>query len=258
MKWPSNLTMIRHAPSNYNGLKTLKEKDRLYQVFKGQFDKNHRSPITKILACYLKNKYALNIGDCDTELGGNAELIAHDTGVGLKETISVPDIIYLSPYLRTKSTYKFICTGWPELIHVPVFEDERLREQEHGIANLFNDWRIFFTYYPEQKDLYNYEGAYWYQYPQGENVPLVRERSRSLLGTFIREFSEQRVMTITHHLSILAQMANLERWDHKKFLDYDNNKKPLNCGVTHYLGHPEKGKSGKLELDFYNRIFYKV
>ena len=62
-------------------------------------------------------------------------------------------------------------------------------------------------------------------------------------------------MAITHHLTILATRANFERLSPKEFLHLDKHEKPLNCGVTRYIGNPNLGSRGKLELCQYNRQY---
>ena len=55
-------------------------------------------------------------------------------------------------------------------------------------------------------------------------------------------------MAITHHLTILATRANFERLSPEEFLHLDKHDKPLNCGVTRYIGNPNLGSRGKLVL----------
>jgi hypothetical protein len=99
-------------------------------------------------------------------------------------------------------------------------------------------------------------GEYDYRFLNGENIPDVRQRNLSWITTLTREFSGKRVMAITHHLTILATRANFERLSPEQFLHLDNHEKPVNCGVTRYIGNPRLGSSGNLELHEYNRQYY--
>src|SRR5581483_10344401 len=110
--------------------------------------------------------------------------------------------------------------------------------------------------HPEQYELRKMQGAYWYRHPQGESVDDVRERNRSLISTLVREYSEQDVWLITHHLTKLSLRANLERFGEEEFLRLDSEEKPVNCGVTIYRGDPALGRDGKLVLDKYNQQLY--
>jgi broad specificity phosphatase PhoE len=259
MKWPNTLTVVRHGQSAYNELKGLKEADPLYAEFKRAYSRRGKDPrAAKELAQQLisAGKFILGCGDHDTKLTDAGGQQAEVTGSRLSELISLPDVIFVSPYLRTHHTLGRLAVGWPELADVKTVEEERVREQEHGLALLYNDWRIFNTMHPEQEKLRNLQGPYWYRYPQGENVPDVRERHRSMLGTFTRDYAEQNVLIVGHHLSILSLRANLERLDADGFIDLDLNHKPVNCGATVYRGGPNLGQDGHLELDIYNQQLY--
>lgn len=256
MKWPSNLILIRHDKSEYNALREKKMGDLTYQEFLKEFKNNPDSAKTKKLAEKIREIFSLKFGDYNTPLAENEGYQAIITGKKIKKTFKLPDVIFVSPYERTLHTLKNITRGWPELAVVKTYEEERMREQEHGIALLYNDWRVFYALHPDQRHLHKLEGPYWYRYPQGESVPDVRLRIRSMTETLIREFPEKRVLLITHHLTILSIRANLERLNAREFIRIDEEEKPINCGVTHYKGNPRAGKNGKLELIFYNKKFY--
>jgi len=255
MKWPEYLMLIRHDVSVFNILKTVKNENSIYQKFLEAFEKNPKAHSTKKLAKLALKIIKLDYGDCETPLANNG-MLALETGRALKKNFSLPDVVFVSPYKRTQQTLSKIKEGWSELERVKTYEEERLREQEHGLALLYNDWRILHALDNHQRELFNQEGRYWYRYPQGENVPDVRLRNGSWIATLIREFSEKKVLVITHHLNILAMRANFERLSAEEFVRLDEEEKPVNCGVTLYRGNPNRGKDGKLELDFYNKKYY--
>lgn len=248
---------IRHDISAYNALWKKKEKSPIYQDFLKAYKKDPTSQETKKLAQDVIKLFTLGVGDWNTPLetdGQNAKI----TGEKLNEVFEVPDVIFVSPYVRTLDTLKWLIIGWPELAKVKTYEDERIREREHGLGLLYNDQEVFDVLWPEQKALREIEGGYWYRPPQGESIPDVRARNREWIDTIIREFAGQKVMVVTHHINILAIRANLERMNHQEFLSLraDKKSKPVNCGVTLYRGKPELGKDGKLVLDFYNKKYY--
>lgn len=256
MKWPVSLTFIRHDISAYNVLKAQKEADPPYQRFMELFKSNPEGEETKKLAHDLWLKYRLNCSDAETPLVDSEAKQAQKTGQGMKKHFHLPDIILVSPYKRAKETLRGLAKGWPELNEVKTLEEERIREQEHGLVSLYNDWRIFQALHPKQRLLFEQEGPYRYRYPQGENVPDVRIRSALMVETFIREYSEKTVMCVCHHLNILAMRANLERLNEEQFQNLDSRDKPINCGVTTYRGDPGLGKNGRLILELYNEKFY--
>ena len=252
MKWPERLTLIRHDSSAYNILKEKKAEDPTYQQFRSEFQANPESLLTRELALEVQEKFSLGFGDHNTPLANEAGWQAKRVGEELKKIIPIPDVVFVSPYLRTHLTLNKIIEGWPELGDVKTIEEERIREQDHGLALLYSDWRVFNTLHPEQKSLRELQGPYWYTYPQGENVPDVRERLRSWLGTLTRDFREKEVLAVTHHLTILSLRANLERLNASEFIRLDEEEKPINCGVTIYKGEEDGGSNGQLRLDAYN------
>lgn len=253
MKWPASLTIIRHDISKYNILKQMKAKDPRYQAFVREFERDPYSALTQELARQMQEIYALPYSDQNTPLVEVNSPRAVETARNLAAISVVPDVIFIAPYLRTKQTYNAFILGWPELCSVPFYFEERVGEQRHGLSELYNDWRVFHALHPDQKKLYDQVGSYWYQYPQGENRPMVRDRVRSFNTTITRDFRNKHVMVFSHHLYLLCQMANLERWDAEEFERVDHEDKPINCGVTRYVGVPNLGRNGKFKLDYYNR-----
>lgn len=256
MKWPERLTLVRHDTSAFNALREKKNASPLYQDFKKEFELNSESEKCIRLAYEVRDSFVLKAGDHDTPLAEKAGWQAKKAGEELRGRIKVPDMIFVSPYVRTKITLEKLIEGWPELREVPIKEEERIREQDHGLTLIYNDWRVFETLHPEQRALRNMQGAYWYRFPQGENVPDVRERLHSWLGTLARDYSEKNVLAVTHHLTILSLRANLERLDAREFERLDHEEKPINAGVTIYRGDPSKGSDGKLVLEVYNLNLY--
>lgn len=257
MKWMKSFTMYRHGESEYNILKNLKANDSEYQLFKSAFEHDHRSDTTWQLAESVSKKFKLNKSDYETGLTKIGKEQAVITGKNSPEHVPLPDIIFYSPFVRTHDTLENMCIGWPELNNVEKIAEDRIREQEHGLALLYSDWRLFHTYYPEQKALHDLLGPYWYQYPQGESVSQVRDRVRDFFSMLIRECADMNVMCITHHLTTLSIRANLERLTPEDFIWLDDNDKPVNCGITQYIGNPKVGKNGKLELTYYNKKLYE-
>lgn len=263
MKWPLSLTIIRHGQSAYNVLRDKKKADPEYQEFVKWFDSD-KQVNGKMMqrAMDLQKRYSTGVSDYDTPLTEEGQRQATETGKHILNNVPMPDVIFISPYKRTRATFEWLWAHGITLpskgeIKVPPFVyDDRIREQEHGLSLLYNDWRIFQTMHPEQRRLYNLQGPYWYQFPQGESVSMVRERIRSFLTMLVREYAGKHVWLVSHHLTLLSIRSTLERLSPEQFMDLDNNEKPINCGVTLYLGDPKLGSGGKLLLAMYNRRLY--
>jgi broad specificity phosphatase PhoE len=256
MKWPAELLLIRHAESKYNNLKKLKDADADYVRFCTLFEKDRSDPELQPLADMLRKRHSLNCSDRDLPITPAGEAQARTTGRQMGELgVNTPDVIFVSPYLRTEQTLRLLQEGWPALRNATVYREERIREKDHGLGVLYNDSKIYFLKHPEQYELRELQGEYDYRWLGGENIPDVRQRNLSWITTITREFAGKRVMAITHHLTILATRANFERLSPEAFLHLDKNDKPVNCGVTRYIGNPNRGSRGKLELYEYNRLY---
>ncbi len=259
MKWPLSITFVRHGQSDYNALRERKAKDRVCQQFKAAYQANFRSPLARELAREIRCKYALKVSDYETPLTEEGKIQAERTGKQLStrpDLVHVPRVIFYSPYLRTKQTVEHLKSAWGGLCKATEVPDDRIREQEHGLSLLYSDWRVFHVMHPEQKELYELLGPYWYQYPNGESVSHVRDRGRDFSGMLIREWAGEHVMVVTHHLTILSFRANYERLTPEKFIRLDEDEKPVNCGVTIYHCDPSRGRDGRLFLQTYNQKFY--
>jgi broad specificity phosphatase PhoE/mannose-6-phosphate isomerase-like protein (cupin superfamily) len=257
MKWPIELLLIRHAESAYNDLKRKKSEDPEYDRFLKLFKSDRDNPEILSLADRLQHSHALGCSDRETPITEAGEWQARITGRRMRESgATCPDVIFVSPYVRTLRTLQFLTEEWPELAEVKVFQEERIREKDHGLALLYNDWRIYHVKNPEQARLHKLLGEYDYRFLNGENIPDVRQRTHSWMATLTREFAGKRVMAITHHLTILATRANLERLSPEQFLYLDEHEKPVNCGVTQYSGFVPAGSRGKLLMSEYNKKHY--
>jgi len=258
MKWSTELLLIRHAESAYNNLKKIKDADPDYARFQELFERDPSNPELQPLAQSLHKAHALGYSDRDTPITPKGEAQARMTGKAMREAgVNSPDVIFVSPYLRTEQTLGVLKEEWPDLRNATVLHEERIREKDHGLGVLYNDSRIYFLLHPEQAELHMLLGEYDYRYLNGENIPDVRQRNLSWITTITREFAGKRVMAITHHLTILSTRANFERLSPAQFLHLDKHAKPLNCGVTRYLGNPDLGRRGKLLLHEYNRQYYE-
>ena len=256
MRGPEIVSLIRHDKSVYNALKPLKEASSLYQEFVRAYEENPDSDKCFHLAIEVKEHFSFPYTDRDTPLVDGAGIQSETMAKNLEKKIELPDIIYVSPYERTIETFEKMIIGWPQLMEVKTVMDERIIEQNYGLASLYNDWRIFNVLHPDQRELYRQQGTFNYRYPQGENVPDVMKRANSWTNTLNRDNKGQNILAITHHLFILAFMANIENLGEKEFLRLNSEQKPINAGVTIYKAKPDKGANSRLALDVYNAKLY--
>lgn len=267
MKWPRTLTLLRHGRSEYNDLRKKKEALPSFQTFLSIFDRefNHPAVDMDILSGSCPSRtlmdfalqYYLDLqplmpqcSDFDTPLSELGITQSREVGERLQGILGIPRVTYCSPSLRTTQTLQGVQEGWQELRGVRVLEEDRVREQEHGLRNAFNsDWRLYYVFNPMQYLLYKQEGPYCYRYPNGENKFDVRGRIRDFMNRVVREHAGDDVLVVTHHLSILSFYSVIERWNREKFIAMNKRSRPVNCSVTIFRGHPNLGRHGRLLCD---------
>lgn len=157
------------------------------------------------------------------------------------------DIIFVSPYLRTRQTMEKIIEGLGYRPHIIV--DERIREIEFGILDGLSGDGIE-AKYPEEVKRRAKEGKYFYRPPGGESRPDVKIRIRSFLDTIVRDCRGLNVVVVCHSVVVLSFRALLERWGEDDYLQVDKENDVKNASITHYQF--EK----KLRLKEYNSTFY--
>lgn len=250
MNSPDSLTLIRHAESAYNALSVIKE-GHLYQEFRRSFECDSLSVRTQKLALKLREQLSLDYSDRDTPLTQESGIQAAEMARRLKSLIVLPDVIFVSPYMRTKQTLEYMRMGWPALNNIKTVEDDRIREKQYGQFSEFNDWYVMYTFHPEQKVLFEEQGKYHYRPPGGENIDEVKARTQLWLEHLNNQHKGRKVLAVTHHLTILAVRALLEDLSEEQFMELDDHQRPTNCSVTIYRAGLEDSND-RLQLEIYN------
>ena len=133
---------------------------------------------------------------------------------------------YVSPYKRTRETLQELQKTSLNLY--PIYEDPRLREQDHG--HLRNDEEREKL----KKECFSYS-QFYYRFPNGESGADVYSRVSSFLESLHRSFTDnnyENYLIITHGLT--AKIF-LMRWFHKTVEEYESWDHLENCGM--YIMH---------------------
>lgn len=264
---PETFTLVRHAESKYNALKNISNgwdeakafrklfNDEFYDGGKPRVDLpvqvlENRWPTPMLRAAGLLyftkiNELMQGVSDYDTPITEDGLAQAKKTGEHIAEIVPTPDLIYVSPYNRTRQTLEAILSTAPaEWRDVRVDEHESIREQEHGMNTVFNDWRLAYVFDPMEMLLSVKQGEYSYRYRGGESRFDVRNRTARFLGRMQRKHEDKNILAVTHHLTILSTIAELQHWNRETFLEWDGNRKPANCSVTTFQREKGTGRHG--------------
>jgi broad specificity phosphatase PhoE len=280
-KSPKSLTYIRHGESAYNAQKKNRSNSSKYNTFEELFNLefkkvkesvekgNSSIPLIQILnkefpsvklkelALELLKERPKTYSPFDTPLSQFGQKQCRETGMKLKErNQELPDIIYISPYIRTEQTLKYLIEGWSELGNIPVKIDPRLREQEYGTQILFEDRKLEAVFNPLEMLLREIETEYSFRHSNGESMLDVIDRHNLFLKHIYRKNIGEKVMVIGHHLGLLSLKATFENWNREKFLFENKNNSPENSSITEFAIDNEREGEGKLITKRYNEILW--
>lgn len=164
-----------------------------------------------------------NIQNHNIKLTSNGIEQAILAGRELKKIIGKETIhFYISPYIRTRQTYKGLLKNLDKNSSF-LIEEPRLREQDTG------HYREKDLYIKNRKYMENF-GKFYYRFPEGESGADVYDRVSTFLETLHRDFRKknfsQNVVIVTHGLTM---RLFLMRWFHLKVEEYENTTNPKNC-----------------------------
>jgi len=131
---------------------------------------------------------------------------------------------YLSPYLRTRQTFKTLLDELGDVNSI-IREEPRIREQDFGNPR---DQFIDFSKDPD----YNKCGSFFYRFPNGECGADVYDRVSSFFYTLHRNFLKkdfpENVVIITHGM---LMRIFLMRWYHWTVEEFEKLQNPPNCYI---------------------------
>ena len=256
-KWPDNLMIVRHGQSRRNVDREAAKAAGAHADFsKGLRDQD--TPLTP-----LGEMQALSVGvELRKRFPAQAIYAPYETPDPEEEPVCLGrpiDVLYISPYLRTRQTANKLIEG---LGYTPehVIYDERIREIEFGLLDGL-DRRGIEVKYPEEITRRAKEGKYWYRSPGGESRPDVKLRLRSFIDTVVRDCKGLNVVVVCHSVVVLSFRALLEKWGEDDYLQVDKENDVKNASLTHYAyepvgNYPNGEVHSKLVMKEYNSVFY--
>jgi broad specificity phosphatase PhoE len=159
---------------------------------------------------------------------------AEATGRSLRERFGAFDAVVHSGYARTEQTTDGILRAWPEL-RPPVSHDLFVRERDTGHA-----WDMTTAEaeaaFPWLDEYWKTIGPFFARPPGGESVAQVCERVQMFLHRIQREHAGQRVLVVTHGVTIRAFRYLIEGWTYDQVETSLRGPAPQNASYTAYDG----------------------
>jgi 2,3-bisphosphoglycerate-dependent phosphoglycerate mutase len=214
---PAALTAVRHGQSTANAAFALANATGALTV-----------PITE--------------RDADLPLTDLGRAQAADLGRRL--ATCPPQLVYCSPYLRTRETLHIALAsahehGGPHPATIPVLHDERLRDRETGAWEMITEAALR-RKYPEDIARREHVGHYYFRPPCGENFPDVQLRIRSVLAEALPAAAGRHLLIVAHDAVVLMLRMILDPLDEAAFLDlWARHGAVTNCAVTRWEADPD-------------------
>ncbi|MDR2541472.1 MAG: histidine phosphatase family protein [Candidatus Peribacteria bacterium] len=192
-----------------------------------------------------------------------------------------PDLIYVSPYLRTRLTANYLLKDikgldinfdhltdeeqLQDLIlgsfngrDITIKIEERIRERDHGgniAPNYVRDYlegkkNATHLLSKTQKNKLHY-----YTAPEGgESQVEVNARTREFLSKIYQKEEYKNILIVSHHLTIISALMSIFGGSFNSFTDIDENRRPRNGSFTFLSEIPktEMGRENKFRVSGYN------
>ncbi len=163
-----------------------------------------------------------------------------------------PTVVLSSPYARARITAELVLAKAEiDPKGVIFLVDERLREKEFGILNRLTSFGIK-QKYPEHVEARSLLGKFYFRPPGGESWCDVILRLRSVIDTLTREYSQERVLIVSHQVVVNCFRYLFERLTEEQILAIDRERDVPNCSITAYEYEPSAGNAGQLALRLAN------
>lgn len=166
--------------------------------------------------------------DADVPLSPTGVEQARALAAPLLEAAEVPQIAWLSPYVRAQQTFALSVENGPVIERV--LTDERLRDRELGILDLLT-WRGVAARHPEEAARRARLGKYYHRPPGGESWADVSLRLRSFLRDALD--ADARIgLVVAHDAVVMLLVSLLTGMDEPSLMRFAAANTVLNASVT--------------------------
>lgn len=177
---------------------------------------------------------------------------AEETGKGIKEEFGFFDYVYHSGYVRTIETTEGILRAYPDDESKKVRQNLFIRERDSGHAyDMTTDEAE--AAFPWLKEYWATFGPFFARPPGGESIAQVCERVYKFLNMLFRDRVGQKVLVVTHGITLRAFRFLLEHMSYDEVESVFKIQPPKNCSVTIYKYDESQNR---LLLEEYNRVYW--
>ncbi|HEX7603840.1 MAG TPA: histidine phosphatase family protein [Polyangiaceae bacterium] len=169
-------------------------------------------------------------GDFRTPLSPLGVAQAREAGQRLGRDFVAGALVYASPYQRTRETLEGLLEGAGVDRSAPfgIYEDPRLREQDHGYGDV-----------KQQEALRATHGWFYYRYEGGESPADCYDRVSGFLESMMRQVERKdasKVLIVTHGMAIRCFVM---RFLHLSVDDFERIDNPANGAIVTVAGREE-------------------
>lgn len=169
--------------------------------------------------------------DADTPLSdrGRAQAEALGARLAALPADEQPEVVWCSPYLRTRQTATIALEVAG--LDLPVRLDERLRDRELGILDRLT-WRGVRERHPEEAERRRHLGKMYHRPPGGESWADVALRLRAAVGDLAPRDEGRRVLVVVHDAVVMLLRYALEELTEDELMDVVRERSVRNASVT--------------------------
>jgi probable phosphoglycerate mutase len=164
--------------------------------------------------------------DADVPLSDLGREQARSAGALIRDTYR-PDLVVISPYLRTRQTAEeaFGTSGIPQVV------DERLRDRELGWLDLLTA-RGVLSRLPDEARRRERLGKFYYRPPGGESWADVLLRLRAVLREIREDHPGGRVLLVAHEATVLLVRYLVEGLSEAQLMEIAHRTAVANCSLS--------------------------
>jgi broad specificity phosphatase PhoE len=181
--------------------------------------------------------------DADVPLSSIGERQAAALGRRLADSEPDPGAVWSSPYLRARQTISIAMNYAGH--DLPIRVDERLRDRELGILDLFTAIGVE-RRFPEEAERRRWLGKFYYRPPGGESWSDVALRLRSFLRDVDVRDGADRLLVAAHDAIVMLFLYICTGWSEDELLAFARAHTVTNASITK-LARPSGSGTWSLE-----------